>query len=104
MSKPSLPEKKRISAREFLVATRGPYRRLFSFIKPYRGRFIIGLVCGALFGALNGLLIYTLGYVADEVLPKEQLQRKLHEAVQLARARLTEKAGASPEARAKKLR
>ncbi len=72
MSKPSLPEKKRISAREFLVATRGPYRRLFSFIKPYRGRFIIGLVCGALFGALNGLLIYTLGYVADEVLPKEQ--------------------------------
>ena len=30
-----------------------------------------------------------------EVLPKEQLQRKLHEAVQLARARLTEKAGAS---------
>ena len=39
-----------------------------------------------------------------EVLPKEQLQRKLHEAVQLARARLTEKAGATPEARAKKLR
>ena len=72
MSTPTRPEKKRISARDFLVATRGPYRRLFGFLSPYRSRFILGLVCGALFGALNGLLIYTLGHVSNEVLPKEE--------------------------------
>ena len=38
-----------------------------------------------------------------DVLPKEQLQRKLHEAVQLARARLAEKAEAKPSAKRKKL-
>ncbi len=72
MSTPTRPDKKRISARDFLVATRGPYRRLFGFLKPYRTRFILALVCGALFGGLNGLLIYSLGHVSNEVLPKEQ--------------------------------
>ena len=71
MSTPPRPEKKRISASEFITAARGPYRRLFGFIGPYRGRFTLGLICGALFGALNGLLIYALGYVTNEVLPKE---------------------------------
>ena len=39
-----------------------------------------------------------------EVLPKEQLQQKLHEAVRLARARLAERAATSPKTQAKKLR
>jgi predicted nuclease of restriction endonuclease-like (RecB) superfamily len=39
-----------------------------------------------------------------DVLPKEQLQKKLHEAVRLARARLAEKAEQTPKAKAKKLR
>lgn len=39
-----------------------------------------------------------------EVLPKEQLQKKLHEAVRLARARLAEKAEGKPSAKRKKLR
>jgi|GEM_PF-48870 len=71
MSTPHRKEKKRISASELLTAARGPYRRLFSFLKPYRGRFVIGLLCGAIYGALNGLLIYGVGYVSGEVLPKE---------------------------------
>jgi hypothetical protein len=39
-----------------------------------------------------------------DVLPKEQLQKKLHEAVQLARARLAKEADAASKAPAKKLR
>ena len=39
-----------------------------------------------------------------DVLPKEQLQKKLHEAVRLARARLAEKAGAASKSPAKKLK
>ena len=39
-----------------------------------------------------------------EVLPREQLQKKLHEAVRLARARLAEKAQAKTSAKRKKLR
>ncbi len=39
-----------------------------------------------------------------EVLPKEQLQGKLHEAVRLARTRLAEKPEAKPSARREKLR
>jgi hypothetical protein len=39
-----------------------------------------------------------------DLLPKEQLQKKLHEAVRLARARLAEKADGKPSAERKKLR
>jgi predicted nuclease of restriction endonuclease-like (RecB) superfamily len=39
-----------------------------------------------------------------DVLPREQLQKKLHEAVRLARARLAEKEEQTPKAKAKKLR
>lgn len=71
MSTRSRKEKKRISARELVTAVRGPYRRLFSFLKPYKGRFMIGLLCGAIYGGLNGLMIYGLDRVTGEVLPKE---------------------------------
>jgi hypothetical protein len=39
-----------------------------------------------------------------DVLPREQLQKKLHEAVRLARARLAEQARADSKVKAKKLR
>lgn len=70
MSEPK-PEKKRISANEFAAAVRGPYRRLFGFLRPYRGRFAMGLLAGALYGALGALLIYAVERVATAVLPKE---------------------------------
>ena len=50
-------EKKRISAREFVTAARGPYRRLFGFLGPYRGRFIMGLLSGAVYAGLGALMI-----------------------------------------------
>lgn len=39
-----------------------------------------------------------------KLLPKRELERKLHEAVRLARARLAKRADATPKAKAKKLR
>ncbi len=71
MSTPTRPDKKRISTSDLISATRGPYRRLFSFLKPYKKRFITGLVCGAIYGGLNGLLIFAVNRVFAEVLPND---------------------------------
>src|SRR4051812_33348636 len=32
-------------------------RRLWEFVRPYRGRLLLGLICGILFGLANGILI-----------------------------------------------
>jgi ATP-binding cassette, subfamily B, bacterial MsbA len=34
----------------------GPYRRLYSYVKPYRVRFIVGLLLGFAYGGVNSLL------------------------------------------------
>ena len=34
----------------------GPYKRLFSYVKPYKWRFILGLVFGFGFGAITGMM------------------------------------------------
>lgn len=74
MSQPApREEKKRISAGDFVSAVKGPYRRLFSFIGPYRRRFIIGLICGALYGALNGLMIFGVNRIFEQVLPADDV-------------------------------
>ena len=61
-----------MSPAEFAAAARGPYGKLFAYLKPYRSRFIIGLLCGAVYGALNGLLVFTVHHVAGKVLPPEE--------------------------------
>jgi subfamily B ATP-binding cassette protein MsbA len=49
------PSKKRLSFWQTLRAAGGPYRRLFSYVKPYKGRFILGLAFGFAFGLVNSL-------------------------------------------------
>jgi len=56
-----------MSFREFLRASRAPYERLFSYLKPYRGRFSAGILFGALYGAVQGLLIFDVKFVAGAV-------------------------------------
>ncbi|HEX2751281.1 MAG TPA: ABC transporter transmembrane domain-containing protein, partial [Verrucomicrobiales bacterium] len=73
MSNPPRQEKKRISASDFMTAAKGPYRRLFSFLKPYKKRFILGLLCGAIYGGLNGVLVFAVNNVFRQVLPGEDL-------------------------------
>ena len=44
-----------------------PYRRLFSYVKPYKGRFILGLAFGFAFGIINGLLPLVMSQVTSYV-------------------------------------
>ncbi len=48
--------KKRQSFWETLRTASGPYRRLFGYVKPYKGRFIVGLLLGVAYGGINSLL------------------------------------------------
>ena len=54
---------------EFLKASREPYRRLFSYLRPYRLRFALGILFGALFGAVQAVLIFDVQFVAGAVFP-----------------------------------
>ena len=56
-----------MSFREFLRSAREPYRRLFSYMRPYRGRFLLGILFGALFGAVQALLIFDVRIVTHAV-------------------------------------
>lgn len=58
-----------MSTGEFLKASQAPYRKLISYLKPYRGRFSIGILFGALFGTTNLLLLLTIRFAADKVFP-----------------------------------
>jgi subfamily B ATP-binding cassette protein MsbA len=44
-----------------------PYRRLFSYVKPYKTRFILGLGFGFAFGVINGMLPLVLSQVTNYV-------------------------------------
>jgi ATP-binding cassette, subfamily B, bacterial MsbA len=50
------PVKKKQSLWQTLRAVSGPYRRLFGYIKPYKVRFIVGLLLGFAYGGVNSLL------------------------------------------------
>ena len=54
MSEPK-QEKIKLTFWQTIRAAAGPYRRLFSYVKPYRGRFVMGLAFGFAFGAVNAM-------------------------------------------------
>jgi subfamily B ATP-binding cassette protein MsbA len=58
-------EKVKLSLSETLRASKGLYRRLFGYVKPYKWRFILGLVFGLLFGVINGLLPLVVAQVSN---------------------------------------
>ena len=60
----------KMSFREFLRASREPYQRLFSYLRPYRRRFALGILFGALYGAVQGLLIFDIQFIAGAVFPE----------------------------------
>lgn len=57
----------KMSFGDFMRASREPYRRLFSYLRPYRGRFALGIFFGALYGFVQGLLIFDIQFVAGAV-------------------------------------
>jgi subfamily B ATP-binding cassette protein MsbA len=48
--------KKKQSLWQTLRAASGPYRRLYGYVKPYKVRFIVGLLLGFAYGGVNSLL------------------------------------------------
>ena len=63
----SRKEMEKMSFRDFLRASREPYRRLFAYLHPYRFRFGLGILFGALFGGVQALLIFDVRFVAAAV-------------------------------------
>jgi subfamily B ATP-binding cassette protein MsbA len=59
----------KMSFRQFLRESREPYMRLASYMKPYRGRFLMGVLFGALFGVANGALVLLIKQVVPLVFP-----------------------------------
>jgi subfamily B ATP-binding cassette protein MsbA len=59
----------KMSFREFLQTSKAPYLRLASYLKPYRGRFLLGMLFGALFGVANGALILLIRAVVPVIFP-----------------------------------
>jgi len=60
-------EKKKVSIRETIRVAWKPYKRLYTYVGPYKWRFIFGLALGFLFGATQGCLPLVLQKVTSAV-------------------------------------
>lgn len=63
----SQKDAEKMSRMELIKAAWKPYKRFVGYIKPYRKRFVIGLIFGVLFGLTNGLLVFTTHQVAKSI-------------------------------------
>src|SRR5947208_6207795 len=61
----------KMSAIQLLRAGFEPYRRLLSYLRPYRGRFALGMIFGALFGMANGGLVLLIRWVVPIIFPDD---------------------------------
>jgi subfamily B ATP-binding cassette protein MsbA len=52
---------------ETLRAASGSYRRLYSYVRPYKGRFTLGLVLGLAYGGVNSLFPLAIARVTSTV-------------------------------------
>src|SRR4030088_1732175 len=90
MTEPEGPKRPKLSFFETLRAAGAPYRRVYRYVKPYKGRFILGLVLGLGFGVLTSLLPLVVAQVSGFI---------FHGAVPNPKAMLThrEMLGAGPQ-------
>src|SRR5712691_2374632 len=59
--------KKKLSFWETLREASGPYRRLYSYVKPYKRRFILGLSLGVAFGLVSSLFPLVIARVTSTI-------------------------------------
>ncbi len=57
-----------------------PYLELLSYIKPYKGRFALGVSMGALFALVNGSIPLLVKYVGEQIFPGGADPQKIAEA------------------------
>ena len=57
-----------------------PYAELLSYIKPYKGRFFLGVGMGVLFALVNGSIPLIVKLVGDRIFPGGADQQKIAEA------------------------
>jgi ATP-binding cassette, subfamily B, bacterial MsbA len=61
------PAKKKQSLWQTLRAASGPYRRLLGYVKPYKVRFIVGLLLGFAYGGVSSLLPLAISRVTGTI-------------------------------------
>src|SRR5436853_1812704 len=59
--------KKKQSLWQTLRAASGPYRRLYAYVKPYKVRFIVGLLLGFAYGGVSALLPLAISRVTGTI-------------------------------------
>src|SRR5437016_11527798 len=59
--------KKKLSFWETLRAASGSYGRLYGYVKPYKARFITGLVLGLAYGGVNSLFPLAIARVTSTI-------------------------------------
>ena len=69
--------KKRLSFWEGLRGSKGLYRRLFGYVKPYKWRFVVGVVFGLLFGVVNSTLPMVVAKVSTVIFNGAMLNPKM---------------------------
>src|SRR5215472_3631867 len=61
------PARKKQSLWQTLRAASASYRRLYGYVKPYKGRFILGLALGLAYGGVNSLFPLAIARVTSTV-------------------------------------
>src|SRR5213075_1769724 len=61
------PAKKKQSLWQTLRAASGPYRRLLGYVKPYKVRFVVGLLLGFAYGGVSALLPLAISRVTGTI-------------------------------------
>src|SRR5437870_10996064 len=61
------PAKKKQSFWQTLRTAPGSYRRLYSYVKPYKARFIMGLALGLAYGGVNSLFPLAIARVTSTI-------------------------------------
>jgi ABC-type multidrug transport system fused ATPase/permease subunit len=61
----------KMSSSEFFDNAKIPFLRLLSYVRPYKRRFVAGIVFGVLFGLFNGVMLLTMKFVFEVVLPRD---------------------------------
>ncbi len=65
MTEQERPKRPKLSFFETFRAAAGPYRRVYRYVKPYRWRFVLGLLFGIAFAAVNSLLPLVVARVSS---------------------------------------